>query len=291
MALLKARRVPWPERNRAPGFTLIELLVYIVVAGILLTSLVQLMLNQVRYYSNLRAMIDERETLRSASDAIAWDLRHARLGRGPLITLGAQSISLRSAQGLGVVCAKHASLPRYGLWAVAGSIQGTADDSAIIFHGVTQKWGAVKISQVGTPASLGVPTCSWPGHAVPPTVVAEVAVTSPADTSGIDIGATFRSYRVVTYSEFSNNGRWWLGRQVGAGATDLLTGPLVAPGGAGGLNFVYWDTTGAISSDPAAIGTVQYTLRAQSYKAVRLPTTGAVTYRQDSVTSKVSMRL
>ena len=258
-----------------------------VIGLMVLTGVVQMLIVQGRGYRKQREMIDVRETARDASTLISWDLRQSALGNSPLTAIAANSITLRSPRGLGTVCAKHPTLPRYGLWKTGGNIAATIDDSAMVYQVGRAKWGAVKINAVGTPAAMGVPTCAWAGPRVPDVVV-ELAVSSPADTAYIKVGAPFRSFRKVQYAEFQLNSRWWLGRKVGAAASyEQLTGPLLPPA-SNGLAFAYYDTLGAVTANPAAVGTIAFTLRTESYKKATVGS--AVNYQHDSVTTKVAVR-
>lgn len=209
------------------------------------------------------------------------------VGSSPLGTMAAGTIALRSPRGLGTVCARHPSLARYGLWKAGGNILATVDDSALVYHMGRDKWVALKITAVGTPAAMGVTACAWPG-ARPPDVVVELAVTTKSDTSYIKVGAPFRGFRKVLYTEYQQNGRWWLGRKVGAAATyEQLTGPLVAPA-SNGLAFAYYDTLGAVTANPSAVGSVKFTLRTESYKNTYAGATYG--YQRDSLTTRVSLR-
>jgi prepilin-type N-terminal cleavage/methylation domain-containing protein len=273
-------------RARSAGFTLIELLVYIVIGGIIMTSAFQVMMTQSRSYGKEREVLDVRETERSAAALLAWDLRHAAAGGGQLAAMNANSITLRSIQGIGVVCAKHASLPRIALWRTGGTIQATTDDSVLVYGITRGTWRVLKVTQVGTPVAMGVAACAWPG-ARPPDLVVEVQVNVTQDTSTIYVGAPIRVFRRTQYGEFSVNGRWWLGRKVGSAAYEQLTGPLLGPA-AGGVTFAYYDTLGAVTANPAAVGAVGITLRAQSFKQASMG--GTPSYQQDSLTTRVALR-
>jgi prepilin-type N-terminal cleavage/methylation domain-containing protein len=276
-----------PADNRRRGFSLIELMVAMVIGMIVLTGVVQMLIVQGRGYRKQREMIDVRETARDASTLISWDLRQSAAGNSALETLTSSSVVLRSPRGVGTVCAKHPTLPRYALWKTGGKIAATADDSALVYQIGRGSWNAVKISAVGTPAAMGITACAWPG-ARAPDIVVELAVSSRADTAYIKVGAPFRSFRKVQYAEFQLNNRWWLGRKVGTAASyEQLTGPLLAPA-ANGLTFAYYDTLGAVTTNPSAVGTVSFTLRTESYKTATVgQTTG---YQHDSVTTKVALR-
>jgi hypothetical protein len=258
-----------------------------VIGLVVLTGVVQMLIVQGRGYRKQREMIDVRETARDASTLISWDLRQAGVGNSAFVAISNNSVTLRSPRGLGTICAKHPTLPRYALWKTGGNIAATVDDSALVYQIGRGKWGAVKIAAVGTPAAMGITACAWAG-ARAPDVVVELAVGSRTDTAYIKVGAPFRSFRKVQYAEFQLNNRWWLGRKIGAAAAyDQLTGPLLPPA-ANGLAFTYYDTLGAVTANPSAVGTVAFTLRTESYKNASVgQTTG---YQHDSVTTKVAVR-
>ena len=269
------------------GFTIIEVLLGLVVGLFVLSSVVQMLIVQSRGYRKQREIIDISETAREATALLAGDLRQSGVGDSPLAAMGPNSIALRSPRGMGTICAKHATLARYGLWKTGGNILAGTDDSALVFQLGRDKWTALKITAVGTPAAMGVPACDWPG-ARPPDMVVEFAVGIKTDTSYIKVGAPFRSYRRVEYAEYQLDSRWWLGRKIGAAASyEQLTGPLVAPG-SNGLAFVYYDTLGVVTTDPDAVGTVAFTLRTESFKKTHVGNTYA--YQRDSLTTKVALR-
>ena len=273
-------------RNRR-GFTMIELIVSFVIGLIVLGAVVQTMIVQGKGYRKQREQVDVRETTREAAALLSWDLRQAAVAGSPFAVLGANTVTLRSPRGLGTICAKHALLARYGLWKTAGNIQATVDDTALVYQIGKGAWTKLKITNIGTPAAMGVNACAWPG-ARPPDMVVEFAVTQTTDTSYIKVGAPFRNFRRVEYSEFQQNNRWWLGRKVGnAAGYEQLTGPLLAPA-SNGLAFTYYDTLGAVSANTNAIGSVAVTIRTESYKNA---TTGSsFVYQRDSLTTRVGVR-
>ncbi len=281
-----ARRRFVATRDRR-GFTMIELIVAFVVGLIVLGGVVQMMIVQGRGYRKQREQVDVRETAREAAALLSWDLRQAAMAGSSFAVMGANSVTIRSPRGLGTICAKHALLARYGLWKTAGNILATVDDTALVYQIGKGGWNKLKITAVGTPVAMGVLACAWPG-ARPPDLVVEFAAPNITDTSYIKVGAPFRNFRRVEYAEYQLNNRWWLGRKVGAAASyEQLTGPLLAPA-SNGLAFTYYDTLGVVTVNPAAVGSVAFTLRTESYKNA---TTGSTfTYQHDSVTTKVAVR-
>jgi hypothetical protein len=269
------------------GFTVIELVVSFVIGLIVLASVVNMMIVQGKGYRKQREQVDVRETTREAAALLTWDLRQAAVAGSPFVVMGANTVTLRSPRGLGTICAKHAVLPRYALWKTAGNITASVDDTALVYQIGKGTWVKLKITNVGTGAAMGVNACAWAG-ARPPDLVVEFAVTQPSDTSTIKVGAPFRSFRKVEYSEFQQNGRWWLGRKVGqAAGYEQLTGPLLAPA-SNGLAFTYYDTLGAVSANLAAIGSVAFTIRTESYKNAN--SGSSFVYQRDSLTTRVGVR-
>jgi hypothetical protein len=264
---------------------MIEIIVSLVIGLIVLGSVVQMMIVQSRGYRKQREQVDVRETAREAAALLSWDLRQAAVAGSPFAVMNANTVTIRSPRGLGTICAKHALLPRYGLWKTAGNILATVDDTALVYQLGRGAWNKLKITAVGTAAAMGVPACAWPG-ARPPDIVVEFAVTAVTDTSYIKVGAPFRNFRRVEYAQFSQNGRWWLGRKVGAAAGyEKLTGPLLP---STGLAFTYYDTLGAVTANPAAVGSVAIAIRTESYNNA---TTGSsFVYQRDSVTTRVAVR-
>jgi hypothetical protein len=284
---MKTRRAT-RAKHRERGLTLAEIMVALVIGLIVIGAVGKIMILQSRGYGKQREVIDVRDTGRGAAALIAWELRHAKNGDSPLIAMNANSLTLRSVQGLGTICAKHATLARYALWRTGGDIQATTDDTALVYLAPKQQWRTLKISQVGTPAALGVPTCSWPGAPTPDLAV-EFAVTSKWDTINIMRGAPLRNFRKVEYAEYLANGRWWLGRRIGGAVNyEPVTGPLLAPG-SGGLSFAYYDTFGAVTANPALVAVVHITMRGQSVKQTSLQP-GVMQFQQDTVTTKVAIK-
>ena len=279
-----SRSVRLPSGRR--GFSLIELVVGLVLGAFVLSGVVQMMIVQGRGYRKQREVIDVRETAREAGALLAWDLRQSLVGESPIAAMGPGMVALRSQRGLGTICAKHPLLPRYGLWKTGGNVLAGIDDSALVYQMGRDQWTALKITAVGTPAAMGVTACAWPG-ARPPDVVVEFAVGARTDTSYIKVGATFRSFRRVEYAEYQLNNRWWLGRKVGAATSyDQLTGPLVSP--ASGLTFAYYDTLGAVTTNPSAVASIAFTLHTESFKNTYVG--ASYVYQSDSLTTKVALR-
>ena len=265
-------------------------MVYVVVAGILMAGVYKLLIGQSRAYAKQRELMDVHETIRGAAALLAWEIRQASAAGGDIHDIGPNSITLRSIQGSGIVCTRHAALPRLGIRGEPGDMAATADDSALIFVAGApgpgdDLWNVLSLTAVNTPAALGVGGCEWTASGTPDVAV-EIGVTVPSDTAGLAVGALFRAFRRVEYGIYWEGGRWWLGRKVGAATTyEKVTGPLRSPI-SGGLVLSYSDSTGATTADPALVAMVSFVIRAESYRR----TPGSSNYQVDSVATRVALR-
>ena len=274
-------------RGSRDGFSLLEVIVSLVVGIIVLGSVVQVMIGQGRGYRKQREVVDVRETGRQAAALFAWDLRQAVIADGPFAAIGTNSVAIRSPRGTGTICARHPSLPRFGLWKTAGTFSAADTDTAVVYAIGRGKWKTLKITAVGTPQDMGVTACAWPG-ARPPDVVVQFAVTTKTDTSWIRVGAPIRTFQRVEYAQFEQDSRWWLGRKIGAAESyERLTGPLLPPS-SNGLAFIYYDTLGAETADPGAVGSVEVTLRTESYSKTAVG--DGFDHQRDSLVTKVAIR-
>lgn len=264
-------------RNR--GFTLIEMVVYIVLSGAVIGSIYQLLIAQGRSYGKQRELMDVHTSIRATAALLAWEIRQLSAADSDIYAIGANSITLRSVQGSGVVCTRNPILSRIGIYGWPGDM--TATDSALFYYPSLGTWRVVEITGLA-PASATV--CDWGGTPplLPDTVII-VAVSAPADTAGLTVGGPFRAFRRVEYGIYEDAGRWWLGRKVGGAASyEKLTGPLVA----GGLEFVYADANGVVTADRTQVATVEITIRAESFK---LPP-GRSNYQIDTLSTIVALR-
>jgi len=295
-------------RSGDSGFTVVEVLVYLLVASLVLAAVYQLLIGQTRMYSKQRELQDVRSTIRGAANFLAWELRQASATGGDLYSITQDSFTIRSVLGTGYICAEHEHLLRYGLWGTAGEFYGTSNDSALVLAvgdpgAGDDVWKVVAVDRKWSPGAAGVPNCFWGdtiagrGRGVAadtgvagsgrgaPDIVLEVS----GDMDDVYMGAPVRTFRRVQYGMFQQEGRWWLGRRVGAAASfELLTGPLRAPADTG-LMFTYYDVTGDTTSDPTAVRMVDIRLRGESLGAV--PRAGqAPSAQTDTLTFRVSLR-
>ncbi|HEV8357330.1 MAG TPA: prepilin-type N-terminal cleavage/methylation domain-containing protein [Gemmatimonadales bacterium] len=256
-----------PVRAGTRGLTILELLIAMVIGLVLLTGVYGVLINQSREYLVHRENVDVTETLRGAAVLLTSEIEHSAAVRD-LVTIGASTLKLRSIQNAGVFCVD--ATPRYGVWLPSGLFGSGTDDSAFVRRVTDGAWVHTKVTQVwvnpggGAPAATACPVAKWAGGGTPPRVV-QLAYNPVGDSLGVRVGSAIRGFRMTTYSLTSSGGRWWLGRQIGAGTVDLITGPLQA----GGLTFEYFDADGVVTATPANVVSIKVTLRAESFRKVR----------------------
>ncbi len=136
----------------------------------------------------------------------------------------------------------------------------------------------------------GTPVCFWgDSTTAAPRPQAAIELTgTAASLATLKVGASLRVFRRTKYGLFAQDGRWWLGRRVGAGAWELLTGPMLSPAN-GGLTFTYYDANDAVTTDPTLVSRVEFTLRSESYGRVSAAGQGGSTVG-DSLTMTVFLR-
>jgi hypothetical protein len=160
-----------------------------------------------------------------------------------------------------------------GLYATGGDFSATPDDSAMVFEANgsgtgDDAWFVGGVAGKYDPSAGGVPSCQWSGVSVAPDLV--IAIDTPlVAIAGVEVGAPYRQFRKVHYGLYLEaDGRWWLGRKVGAAASwEKLTGPLSAPSDSG-LAFRYYDQSGSATTDPTLVRMVDIVLRGESYGKV-----------------------
>ena len=276
------------------GLTLVELLISVVIGLVALAAVYKVLVNQSKEFLLHRENIDVTETLRGAAALLVSEIEHSK-GSRDLVTIGASTLKLRSFQNAGVLCVRNTATPspvRFGVYLNSGLFSNGTDDSAFLFRPTKGDWVRAKVTNVYSTGSLpagttpcGPTTALWAGTPTPTRAVELAFPTIATDTVGVRVGSAIRGFRMTTYSLTSSGGRWWLGRQIGSGTVDLITGPLQA----GGLSFTYYDKDNNIAATAADVVSIKVTLLAESFRKVR-NVGGDLDNRYDSVTLLAYLR-
>lgn len=270
------------------GFSLVEILVYFVLALVVVASVYQLLISQNRLYLKQAELQDVRGSLRAAANFLAFELRQTSSAGGDIYAMSSSGLTIRSLQGAGVVCGIHSSAPRFGLYATRGTFGKTINDSALVFAAGgsgtdDDQWMTSRIKETWLTGG-GVDDCDW-SASISSDITVEV---DSAATNGVYVGAPFRAFHRVEYGMFQDDGRWWLGRKIGAAASyEKLIGPLLSPTDSG-LYLVYYDQLGNVTADSSQISYVDIILRGESQRPV--PGVGGPGYQEDTLTMRVTLR-
>ncbi len=273
------------------GFTVAEALVYLVVALIVVASVYQLLIGQNRLYTKQREVQDVRATLRAAGALLATELRQASAPEGDIYSLSPYAVKLRSIRAVGHICKISGDGFTFGLTLTAGEFDGTSDDSAMVFR-AGNPGSSDDTWQVGLidPLSFTAPDSSWAwtGNCALPHEQT-IFVPGLPGAGGFRVGGPLRNFRPIEYGIYLEDGRWWLGRRVGAAPSyERLAGPLRALSDSG-LYFSYYDQTGAVTADPSKVSMVEFVLRGESLKKVARGV-GDPDFVGDTLSIRVSLR-
>ena len=285
-----------PELNAKPqdaGFTIVELLVVAVVGIVLVIGAYQLLITQSRALTSQQETIDAQESTRGAAALLAWELRSAAASGGDLYVINQDSVVLRSVRATGVICSwvESAGESQYGLRQTSGTFTGTTSDSAMVLSAADATWAAFNVSDAwtGSAAWTNTPVCFWGDSTTSvPRPEASIQLDTLATLANLEVGGPVHLFRRTKYGLSSLDGRWWLSRKEGAGAWEILTGPMLSPSD-GGLTFAYYDSLGVVTTDPTLVARVEFTLRSESYGQVSMAgqSGGAL---EDSITASVFLR-
>lgn len=281
------------KRNQS-GFTLLELLLTLILGTVVVSAAYQLLIGQNRLYLKQREVMDVRGTLRGMGNLLTFELRNASAQGGDLYSITPDSFTIRSLRGFGVVCSMSPGPWRFGLWGTMGELLSDGADSVLVFASggaspADDRWFTLAVENVWAGAGAGISNCDWNGGSG--TVPAAVVQVDSAGNSlhGIRVGAPLRAFRQVRYGIFQRDGRWWLGRKVGAADSyQLLGGPLRPPAD-GGLTLTYYDQLGNVTTDPGRVRYVDIRLRGESLQAAP-QSSGAAAPQVDTLTVRTTLR-
>ena len=244
------------------GFSVVELLVVVLLGCLILMAAYQVLATNTRIYAVNRARSQGQQTLRGATDVLSGELREISSIGGDLLTMGANSLTVRAQRKFGLVCGVDyaVSPPRITVLTVGPAFQ--AQDSIFVFHdndperSSDDEWHAGTVSAVDPSGTCG----GNAAHVLSVPLLGGTAAAIPPDS--VRVGAPVRSFQVYSYEPVEYEGEWYLGRRSGgASVTDPLVGPLLHPGG---IAFRYLDGTGQATTEPTLVAQIELTLRYRS---------------------------
>jgi hypothetical protein len=139
---------------------------------------------------------------------------------------------------------------------------------------------------LGSIASLAPDSCpdGRPGRRV--TTVLRPTVGQDTPGRAIPSGAPVLGFETVTYRLYrsTEDRRWYVGMKT---ATDLQ--PLLGPVTSDGLAFAYFDSSGAVTTEPSRVSLIEVRVRARTAQPIRRPG-GRLENQVDSLVILVALR-
>jgi hypothetical protein len=266
--------------GRTHGLTVIEVVVAVTLLSIVAAAVCAVFAAQRRFYDWQVQVASARDAARVAVEVLSGELRPLSPGAGDLYAVAADSVSLRSITGIGVICGVEAGT--VGISLVTGVFTDAATDSALVFVGQratgTAGWVTARIRKVRSGGAILCPNGE----------PSDVRLDLDPNPTEADVGSFVRGFRPYTYKLYSaSDGRWWLGQRLRAGRIQPITGPFAAPE-RGGLRIEARDSTGLPARSPNAVVEILISVKVESARRVRVRG-GAVVFT-DTLSSRVYLR-
>jgi prepilin-type N-terminal cleavage/methylation domain-containing protein len=307
-------------RSGRGGFTLIELMIAMVLMGIIGGAIVTLLLRQQRFYNGTNELIQTRQQIRQAAAMLPSDLRGISSVGGDIYSMTDSSIEFRSVFGSSIACVADkggafvstvpVALVRGSAMTNWAAVPVVGDSFALYDSGLStavsdDSWrlAEIKTIQVKTGgASDGCPVASG----LVQNVAADLALTNPSYKitpqasfgANIDAGAGIRFFRRVHYSIYrAADNLWYLGffscqKVTGCGAIQQIGGPFqpYANNGTSGVQFTYYDSTGAVTVNRAQVARISLAVRGQGTSLVSLSGANIGSTFRDSLRMEINLR-
>jgi len=300
------------------GFTLIELLISMVLTSLVAGAIVQLLLRQQRFYNSTGDLINTRQQIRQAAAMLPADLRGISSVGGDISVMSDSALEFRSVFGSSVVCAntlgKLSTVPRVlskGSTMTSWSRLPVVGDSLLVYNdsssfaATDDAWTKHQITAVtsvtgnvanGCPSASGLTqagdlTANNPSYQL---------TLSPAASSKVLVGSAIRFFRRVRYRMYKDtDNQWYLGfydclpgrLPAACNPTQSIAGPFqpYAAGATSGVQFAYYDSTGAVTANPFQVARISLIVRGQAGSLLNLSGAGATVFR-DSLRIEIGLR-
>ncbi|MEX2157391.1 MAG: prepilin-type N-terminal cleavage/methylation domain-containing protein [Gemmatimonadales bacterium] len=285
------------------GFTLIELLVALVLLGLVSAALYRVLVNNQRLYMAQTQRIDLSQNIRAAATILPAEFRELSASEGDIAgPLSATRIAIRAMRWLGFVCSPpllggaltgvsmviRSETPGQPMFFGARGLNITTD-SMLIYYDGNQTTRADDFWALGKPVSAPAAEDCLDGEPGQRIIFDLNLLGFPNVPGAITLGAPVRGYERVTYQLYQPVGdtSWYLGLQPAGGTMQPLVGPLLS----NGLNFAYFDSTGAVTGIRTRVARIDITVRARTAAAVRQGGGGGpMRATVDSISTSVALR-
>jgi hypothetical protein len=276
-----------------------------------------LMLRQQRFYNSTTELIQTRQQIRQTAAMLPSDLRGISSIGGDIYAMTDSSLEFRSVFGSSIVCVNAggvlSTVPRVlarGSAMTNWATQPAVGDSVAVYNdgnnmgAADDVWSRSEITAV-TPVTGNVANgCPTASNLVQ---LGDLTANNPSFRLGLQPaaavtirpGAAMRFFRRVRYSLYKGpDARWYLGfydclriRTPNCNAVKPIAGPFqpYATNGTSGLQFAYYDSTGAVTTNRTLVARISLIVRGQGEAPVNLTGAGASVFR-DSLRIEVGLR-
>ncbi len=279
-----------PRAARA-GFTLIEMMISLVIAGVILTAAYRILAGNQRFYRAQTQITEVQQNIRAVIQLLPGDLRELSSASGDIYAMASDSIALRSMRGFGIVCdAPSAVLGQFTLRdsdLYTYTAPSALRSRVFVFQDNDPTIASDDAWIRGSVVVVGTANCT---DGTPGTQLTVLMSGGNAQLSGVTTGSPVRIYERAIYKFYDTGNGWYLGiRNYVSGAYQAISpvaGPLRANDG---LAFVYYDDTGAVTSDEDEVASVELRVRGVSTQPIMVQ--GRPTgYYSDSLSMRVALR-
>jgi len=259
--------------------------------GIVATGIMTVVMRQQQFYRSATEVIDTRQQIRQAAAVVPVDIRGVSSVGGDILNMSDSSLDVRGNIGSAIVCSHTANSVTIPPISLANNRYFTTfltrpklNDVLIIFDdkdagNQDDDWIPYTISNID---STTAGCTSFTDSVADAGKYRYVYTFSSNLSTTITDGAPLRMARGVKYSLYksASDGLWWMGYRECRGdgsscaALQPVSGPY-KPYVAGdtilsGVNFVYRDSTGAITTNKANVARVEMFIHGQTQAAVAL---------------------
>lgn len=255
------------SRRRTGGFTLVEIIVVTVLGALVVGAALQVLITNRRAYTAQSATISGQQSTRMAVEVLFAELRELSPEGGDILAMSNNSLQVRLMRKFSVVCDTDFGVPPSltlrdtlnGVWMLGGANQFVSGDSVFIWADNDpdtendDTWFSADISGVD-----GTAVCPDGSGA---TQLTFAGLQTLFLTDSVGIGAPVRSFQDYTFGTTTMSGDVYLGRQTGTGDMVPVTGPLEA---GAGLEFIYRDSLGAVTTTPTDVSQIEVIIRTGS---------------------------
>ena len=276
------------------GFTLPELLVALILLGLVSAGALGVLRQTRDAYRAESQGIDVRQNLRIAAAFLPAELRELDAADGDLVAMTDTAITIRAARQLAVACRTPGSSGPAG--ALSLTLRDTpffglrdfnpSSDSLWVYSEADADGSDGGDWMLGSIASLAPDSCpdGRPGRRVTTVLRPSVGQATPGRV--IPSGAPVLGFETVTYRLYrsTEDRRWYVGMKT---ATDLQ--PLFGPVTSDGLAFAYFDSSGAVTTEPSRVSLIEVRVRARTAQPIRRAG-GRLEHGVDSLVTLVALR-